>query len=86
MRHPQDTAAQSLSRHCEKRKELHLVINDCGKVFSFCLTPGNADDRNRKVIKHLTKDLFRKLFADKGDVSKKLLKELLKQRVELITT
>lgn len=65
--------------------KLHLVINDRGEILSFCLTPGNVDDRNRKVMKSLTKNLFGKLFADKGYVSKKLFVELLENGVELIT-
>lgn len=65
--------------------KLHLVINDRGETLSFCLTPGNVDDRNRKVMKSLTKNLFGKLFADKGYVSKKLFVELLENGVELVT-
>ena len=65
--------------------KLHLVINDRGEILSFCLTPSNVDDRNRKVMRHLTKSLFGKLFADKGYVSKKLFAELLDKGVELIT-
>ena len=26
--------------------KLHLIINDKGEILSFCLTPGNVDDRN----------------------------------------
>ena len=47
--------------------------------------PGNVDDRNLKVMKHLTKDIFGKVFADKGYVSKKLFGKLLDIGVELIT-
>lgn len=65
--------------------KLHLVINDCGEILSFCLTPGNVDDRNRKVMNHLAKNLFGKLFADKGYVSKKLFEDLFDKGVELIT-
>ena len=65
--------------------KLYLVINDRGEILSFCLTPGNVDDRNRKVMAHLTKSLFGKLFADKGYVSKRLFAELLEKGVELIT-
>ena len=50
-----------------------------------CLTPGNVDDRNWNVMKHLTKDIFGKVFADKGYVSKKRFEELLERDVELIT-
>ena len=65
--------------------KLHLVIHDRGEILSFCLTPGNVDDRNQKVMSHLTKDLFGKLFADKGYICKKLFEDLLKQGVEFIT-
>ena len=51
----------------------------------FSLQPGNVDDRNRKVMSHLTKNLFGKLFANKGYVSKKLFEDLLEQGVEFIT-
>lgn len=43
------------------------------------------DGRNRKVMGHLTKSLFGKVFADKGYVSKKLFAELLDKGVGLIT-
>lgn len=49
--------------------KLHLVINDHRNILNFCLILGNLDDRNRKVIGYLTKNLFGKLFAellDKG--------------------
>lgn len=49
------------------------------------MIPGNVDDRNKKVMEHLTKNLFRKLFPDKGYVSKKLFKELVNKGVKLIT-
>ena len=26
--------------------KLHLIINDCGEILSFCLTAGNVDDRD----------------------------------------
>ncbi len=61
------------------------MINERGEILSSCLTPGNVDDRNRTVMSHLTKDIFGKLFADKGYVSKKLFEELVEQGVELIT-
>lgn len=65
--------------------KLHLIINDLGEILSFCLTPGNVDDRNRKVIHHLTKELYGKVFADKGYVSQALFEELLQEGIELIT-
>jgi len=44
--------------------KLHLVINDCGELLSLRLTPGNVDDR--RPVPELVKDLFGKLFGDKG--------------------
>ena len=65
--------------------KLHLVINDQGEILSFYLTPGNVDDRNPEVIGHLTKDLFGKLFADKGYLSSKLFMELFSRGITLVT-
>ena len=39
--------------------KLHLVINDCGELISFYLTPGNMDDR--KALKSMTKFIKGKL-------------------------
>ena len=65
--------------------KLHLIINDQGEILSFCLTPGNVDDRNLKLIRHLTKDVFGKLFGDKGYLSSKLFVELFEKNITLIT-
>ena len=65
--------------------KLHLIINDQGEILSFCLTPGNVDDRNLKNIQHLTKDLFGKLFGDKGYLSSKLFEELFEKNITLVT-
>lgn len=46
--------------------KLHLSINDRGEILSFCITPGNMDDRDEKVIRHLTKEMWGKLFDDNG--------------------
>ena len=65
--------------------KLRLVINDCGEIQSFCLTAGNVDDRNPKVMEHLTKNVFGKLFADKGYISQKLFENLWNKGIQLIT-
>ncbi|MCI9051141.1 MAG: hypothetical protein HFI05_04320 [Lachnospiraceae bacterium] len=41
----------------------HLAINDRKEILSFYLTPGNVNDRNRRVMKSLTKNFFGKLFV-----------------------
>jgi len=64
--------------------KLHLVVNERGEILRFCITPGNVDDR--KPVPDLAKDLFGKLFGDKGYISQALaqqLRELLD--VQLIT-
>ena len=65
--------------------KLHLVINDMGEILSACLTSGNVDDRDWEVISRLTKELYGKLFADRGYVSQKLFKKLFEQNIQLIT-
>ena len=63
--------------------KLHLVVNEHGEILAFQLTPGNVDDR--KPVPALTKDLFGKLFADRGYISKDLFAELWENQVQLIT-
>ena len=63
--------------------KLHLVVNDQGELLAFYLTPGNVDDR--KPVPKLTKDLFGKLFGDRGYISEPLQKTLSEQGLQLIT-
>ncbi len=63
--------------------KLHLIINDRGEFLAFKLTAGNVDDR-RPVVE-LTKDIFGKLFGDKGYISQELFDQLLSRGVQLIT-
>lgn len=63
--------------------KLHLVVNDCGELLAFYVTPGNVDDR--QPVPKLAQRLFGKLFADKGYISQPLADQLLAQDVRLIT-
>lgn len=65
--------------------KLHLIINECGEIVSFYLTKGNIDDRNSKVMQSLTKDIFGKLFGDKGYISQSLSELLFRDGIQLIT-
>jgi hypothetical protein len=47
-----------------------------GELLNILLTPGNTDDRT--PVPKLLQQLFGKVFADKGYVSQKLAKQLLK--------
>jgi hypothetical protein len=58
--------------------KLHLVINDRGELLNVTLTPANVDDR--KPVPKLVRNLFGKVFGDKGYISQPL-QELLRQTV-----
>ena len=65
--------------------KLHLIINDKGEILSFYLTKGNVDDRNIKMLTKMTKDIFGKLFGDKGYISNSLSQLLWGNGIQLIT-
>ncbi len=60
-----------------------LLINDQGELLGFDLTAGNVDDR--QPVEKMTKNLWGKLFGDKGYVSQTLFEKLLERGVKLIT-
>ena len=64
--------------------KLHLVVNERGELLAFQLTPGNVDDR--QPVPTLSRELFGKLFGDKGYISQHLFAQLWSQGVELITS
>jgi hypothetical protein len=64
--------------------KLHLIVNDRGEILSFCITPGNVDDR--KPVPKLVKSLIGKLFGDRGYISKQLTQLLANHAIQLITT
>ena len=63
--------------------KLHLVINDCGELLACYLTPGNVDDR--RPVPHMVKDLWGRLFGDKGYISQPLATLLQAQGLRLVT-
>jgi Transposase DDE domain len=63
--------------------KLHLVINEQGELLGLTLTPGNTDDR-RPVAK-LVRQLWGKLFADRGYISQELFEQLWAEGLQLIT-
>jgi transposase-like protein len=64
--------------------KLHVVVNDRGELLACRLTAGNIDDR--APVPKLVKDLWGKLFADKGYLSQPLFEQLLNDYdLQLIT-
>jgi len=63
--------------------KLHLVINDRGELLGITLTPGQVDDR-RPVAK-LVRQLWGKLFGDRGYIGQELFEQLWAQGLQLIT-
>jgi len=61
----------------------HLVVNDCGELLAYQITPGNVDDR--KPLLQLVQGLFGKLLGDKGYLSQRLGATLFVQGIELLT-
>lgn len=64
--------------------KLHLIINDRGEILAFQLTPGNVPDV--AMVETLSKNIFGKLFGDKGYISAKIGKTLLERGLQLFTT
>lgn len=65
--------------------KLHLIINDKGELLSFYLTKGNVDDRNIELMTSMTKEVFGKLFGDKGYISQALSELLFQDGIQLVT-
>ena len=63
--------------------KLPLGVNDQGELLAVLLSPGNTDDR--QPLAQLSKELFGKLFGDKGYLSQALFEELFARVLELIT-
>ena len=62
----------------------HLITNDKGELLSVRLTKGNVDDR--QPVPKMIKNIFGKLFGDKGYLSGKLSEKLRSSGIKLITT
>ncbi len=65
--------------------KLHLIINEFGEIVTFHITTGSIADNNSKVMDTITKNVFGKLFGDKGYLSEKNFKSLWNNGLQLIT-
>ena len=65
--------------------KLHLIVNDKGEILNFVLTQGNVDDREPLKEGNILNEIFGKLYADKGYISKDLATMLFDDGLHLIT-
>ena len=65
--------------------KLHLIVNDKGELVNFVITQGNVDDREPVKNENFTKNVFGKLFADKGYIGQGLFEMLFLNGIQLIT-
>jgi len=63
--------------------KLHIIINECGELLAFKLTPGNTYDR--KPVPDMTGRLSGKIFGDRGYISQKLFEDLFEKGIQLLT-
>lgn len=66
--------------------KLHLIVNDAGEIVNFAITPGNVADNNGDLLETLMRDLFGKVFGDRGYiVNEELYRKLYEKGIQLIT-
>jgi hypothetical protein len=65
--------------------KLHIVVSDTGEILDFVITPGHIDDRTPMKDANFLKNIFGKLFADKGYIGQKLFEQLFMDGIQLIT-
>ena len=63
--------------------KLHLICNHDGELINCVISPGNTDDRAPLPV--LTKNMWGKLFGDKGYISQTIFEQLLTQGLQLVT-
>ena len=65
--------------------KLHLIINEKGELLNFVITLANVDDREPLVAGKMLKNIWGKLFGDKGYLSQQLFETLFVNGIHLIT-
>lgn len=63
--------------------KLHITTNTEGELLSFQITKGNRDDR--KSVKILCKNMFGKVYGDKGYISQDLFEEMFELGIKIVT-
>ncbi|RRC95087.1 IS982 family transposase, partial [Prevotella sp. OH937_COT-195] len=62
----------------------HLLCNDTGDIITFCLTPANVDDGDKRVWSVFTKVPYGKVFADRGYIKRELFESLFDRGIHLV--
>ena len=65
--------------------KLHIVVSETGDILNFLITPGNVDDRTPLKEDNLLKNVFGKLYADRGYISQPLFEQLFVKDIQLVT-
>ena len=65
--------------------KLHIICNEMGEIVNFMFTPGNVDDRDPLKVERFTEELYGKIIADRGYISKDLFCKLFVNGIQLIT-
>lgn len=66
--------------------KLHILINDKGEILTFMITQANLDDREPLKNETFLKNIFGKLFGDKGYISQKIAQILFVDGIQLVTS
>ena len=64
--------------------KLHLMCNDRGEIITFCLTGANVDYRDKRVWTVFSRELYGKVFADRGYIKHGRFDELFEQGIHLV--
>jgi hypothetical protein len=65
--------------------KLHIIVNEKGELLNFAITQGNVDDREPLIAGKMLKNIWGKLFGDRGYLSQKLFETLFYDGIHLIT-
>ena len=65
--------------------KLHIIVNDKGEIINFAFTEANGDDRQPLISGKLLKEIWGKLFGDRGYISQNLFLTLFVDGIHLIT-
>lgn len=66
-------------------EKLHIIVNDKGELLNFVITQANVDDRQPLIAGNMLKQVWGKLFGDKGYISQSLFNMLFISGIHLIT-